>query len=240
MRRALSVRDSGNDSIMKRIIAPLLIGLIGAAILITLGTWQVQRLAWKTAILDNIDRVIAGEAQPLPQMISPTEQRYRPVTLDGTIEDAALYVLVSVKRRGPGWRVISPFTTQDGRRVLLDRGFIATEDKADTRFSGPAQITGNMHWPDDRNSSTPENDVAGNTWFARDIAQMAQELKTDPILIITRKMTPPDPGLLPLPVDSSGVTNDHLQYAITWFSLAGIWLLMTGVWIRRLLQQRQT
>lgn len=225
---------------MKRIIAPLLIGLIGAAILITLGTWQVQRLAWKSAILEDIDHLIAGEAQPLPTMISPTEQRYMPVSLDGAVEEGALYVLVSVKRRGPGWRVISPFTTADGRRVLLDRGFIPTEEKSDPRYTGPARITGNLHWTDDRNSSTPENDVANNTWFARDITQMSEQLKTEPILIITRDMTPPDPGLLLLPVDSSGVTNDHLQYAITWFSLAGIWLLMTGVWIRRLLQQRQT
>ncbi|PYG26464.1 SURF1 family protein [Pelagimonas varians] len=225
---------------MKRIIAPLLIGLIGAAILITLGTWQVQRLAWKSAVLDDIDRVIAGDTQPLPTMISPSEQRYVPVALEGTVEEGTLYVLVSVKRRGPGWRVISPFFTTDGRRVLLDRGFIPTEEKSDPRYIGPARITGNLHWTDDRNSSTPENDVAGNTWFARDIAQMSEQLKTEPILIITRTMSPPDPGLLPLPVDSSGVTNDHLQYAITWFSLAGIWLLMTGVWIRRLLQQRQT
>ncbi|MGH1415017.1 MAG: SURF1 family protein [Pelagimonas sp.] len=222
---------------MKRLIAPMLIGLVGAAILVALGTWQLQRLSWKSDILDEIDRVIVAEAQPLPQMIYPSEQRYLPVTMQGTVEDGALFVLVSVKRRGPGWRVISPFTTQDGRRVLLDRGFVPTDKKDAERFTGTAQILGNMHWPDDRNSSTPENDVAKNTWFARDIAQMAEVLDTEPLLIITRNMSPADEGVMPLPVDSSGVANDHLQYAITWFSLAGIWILMTGVWIRRLMHK---
>ncbi len=220
-----------------RFIAPLLIGLIGAAILVALGTWQIQRLTWKSAILDEIDTVIAGEPQILPRVISPSEQRYLPVTLDGTLDSGALYVLVSVKRRGPGWRVISPFTTTDGRRVLLDRGFIPTEAKSAALASGPAHVLGNMHWPDDRNSSTPENDVANNTWFARDIQQMSEALDTEPLLIITREMSPADKGMTPLPVDSSGVANDHLQYAVTWFSLAGIWILMTGVWIRRLMHK---
>ncbi|WP_299934808.1 SURF1 family protein [uncultured Pelagimonas sp.] len=222
---------------MKRLIAPLLIGLIGAAILVALGTWQIQRLSWKSDILAEIDQKIAGDPQPLPRVISPSEQRYMPVTMAGTIENGALFVLVSVKRRGPGWRVISPFTTDDGRRVLLDRGFVPTDAKDAPLAAGPATVLGNMHWPDDRNSSTPDNDIPNNTWFARDIQQMAETLDTEPLLVITRELSPADKGMTPLPVDSSGVANDHLQYAVTWFSLAGIWILMTGVWIRRLMHK---
>ncbi|WP_299930122.1 SURF1 family protein [uncultured Pelagimonas sp.] len=222
---------------MKRLIAPLLIGLIGATILVALGTWQIQRLSWKSDILAEIDQKIAGDPQPLPRVISPSEQRYMPVTMAGTIETGALFVLVSVKRRGPGWRVISPFTTDDGRRVLLDRGFVPTDAKGAPLATGPATVLGNMHWPDDRNSSTPDNDITNNTWFARDIQQMAETLDTEPLLVITRELSPADKGMTPLPVDSSGVANDHLQYAVTWFSLAGIWILMTGVWIRRLMHK---
>ncbi len=222
---------------MKRLFAPLLIGLIGAAILVALGTWQIQRLSWKSHILAEIDQKIAGDPQPLPRVISPSEQRYMPVTMGGSIETGALFVLVSVKRRGPGWRVISPFTTDDGRRILLDRGFVLTDAKDAPLATGPATVLGNMHWPDDRNSSTPDNDIANNTWFARDIQQMAEALDTEPLLVITRELSPSDKGMTPLPVDSSGVANDHLQYAITWFSLAGIWILMTGVWIRRLMHK---
>ncbi|MDU8910349.1 SURF1 family protein [Aestuariicoccus sp. MJ-SS9] len=223
---------------MKRPIATLLLGLIGAGILLSLGVWQMQRLAWKEGILDEIESTIAGPAQPLPQVVSPDEQRYQPLALSGTIEEGELHVLVSVKRVGAGYRVIAPFQTNDGRRVLLDRGFVPVAKKGTPRRTGPAEVTGNLHWPDDRNSSTPENDVAGNTWFARDIGPMSEALQTEPLLVIAREVTPADPGLTPLPVDTSGIPNDHLQYAVTWFSLAAIWLAMTATLIWR--QRRDT
>lgn len=218
---------------VKRILAPLLIGLIGAAILVALGTWQLQRLTWKRSVLSEIEATIGGAPMPLPRLMSPADQKYMPVTLEGTVEDSALYVLVSVKKRGAGWRVISPFTTKEGRRVLLDRGFIRTDKKSAPRMTGSASVEGNLHWPDDRNPSTPDNDLAGNIWFARDLAQMAEVLDTEPLLVVARSMSPVDSGMTPLPVDTAGIPNDHLQYVITWFSLATIWILMTGVWIRR-------
>ena len=220
----------------RRLIAPALLGLIGAAILAWLGTWQLQRLAWKQGILSEIEQTIAGTPQDLPVMIDPTDQRYLPVTLDGRLEDGALYVLVSAKLRGAGWRVISAFQTDDGRRVLLDRGFLPVDRKDAAMTHGPARVLGNLHWPDDRNASTPENDVAGNTWFARDIAAMAEALDTEPLLVVVRAMDPADPQIDPMPVDTSGIPNDHLQYAITWYSLGIVWLLMTGLWMRRIVK----
>jgi surfeit locus 1 family protein len=70
-------------------------------------------------------------------------------------------------------------------------------------------------------------------WFARDIAQMAGELGTEPLLIVAREVAPPEPGVTPLPVDTGHIPNDHLSYAITWFSLAAIWAVMTGAFIWR-------
>lgn len=221
---------------LKRLLAPIVIGLLGAAILVALGVWQVQRLHWKEAILAEIDATIAGEAQPLPQLISPADQRYMPVELEGRFGDGALYVLVSTQGDGPGWRVISDFTTEDGRRVLVDRGFTPVAQKDATRPDPKATIDGNLHWPDDRTSATPANDPVGNIWYARDIADMADRLDTEPLLVVARSIDPADPGIRPMPVDSSGIRNDHLQYAGTWFSLAAAWLLMTGVWIRHRLQ----
>jgi len=101
---------------------------------------------------------------------------------------------------------------------------------------GTVRVVGNLHWPDDRLSSTPENDVPGNMWFARDIAQMAQVLETEPLMIIAREVSPPEQGVTPLPVDTGHIPNDHLSYAITWFSLAAIWAAMTGVFIWRMRQ----
>lgn len=222
---------------MQRIIAPILIGLAGVAVLVSLGTWQVQRLAWKESVLAEIDARVMGEPGELPVLIDPEAQKYQPVALRGQIGKDALYVLVSVKERGAGWRVVSDFTTVDGRRVLLDRGYVPVDRKSASGLSGEIAVTGNLHWPDDRNSATPENDPASNTWFARDIAQMSEALKTEPLLVIARKVDPADPSVQPLPVDTASIPNDHLQYAVTWFSLAAVWLIMTGVWIRRRLKE---
>lgn len=223
---------------MNRVIAPVIIGLLGAAILVWLGTWQIQRLAWKQGVLAEIETTIAGDAQPLPQLISPEDQRYLPVSLAGTAETDGLYVLDSVKRQGPGWRVITAFQTEDGRRVLIDRGFTPTDQKATVLAGGDGDVTGNLLWPDDRNASTPENDTTKNIWFARDVALMAEALQTEPLLVIVRSMTPADTHVTPLPVDTSGIPNDHKQYAITWFSLAVVWLIMTALWIRRRLTEK--
>ncbi len=222
---------------MHRILAPILIGLTGIAILVALGVWQVQRLAWKEDILAQIDATIAGAPQPLPRLIDPEAQRYLPVRLTGQMGEQALFVLVSIKRQGAGWRVISAFRTAEGRRVLVDRGYTPVARKTAPLQDGDVTVAGNLHWPDDRNRSTPENDVDGNIWYARDIAAMAEVLQTEPLLVIARDLSPPDRGVTPLPVDSSGIPNDHLQYAITWFSLAAVWLIMTGLWIRHRRQE---
>ena len=219
---------------MKRLFLTLIFAAAGAALLVSLGLWQLQRLEWKRDILERIETTIAGPAAPLPATPYPEAQKYQPVDLQGTIGEGELHVLVSVKRVGAGYRIIAPFTTEDGRTILLDRGFVATEDKAAERQTGAAHITGNLHWPDDRNGSTPGNDVEGNIWFARDIEQMARVLGTEPVLVIVRAEDPTPPGVTPLPVDTSGIPNDHLQYAITWLSLAAIWLIMTAVYVLRM------
>ena len=218
---------------MKRLSLTLIFAAACAAILVSLGVWQLQRLEWKRGILTRIETTIAGDPIPLPATPDPEAQKYRPVDLQGTIGEGELHVLVSVKRVGAGYRIIAPFTTDEGRTLLLDRGFVPIEEKDRARHTGETRVLGNLHWPDDRNSATPDNDVPANIWFARDIDEMATQLGTEPFLVIARSEDPADPGLTPLPVDTRGIPNDHLQYAITWFSLAAIWLIMTAAYVLR-------
>lgn len=215
----------------KSSVVPLIFGVAGVAVLLVLGKWQVERLAWKEGVLSEIEARISAAPVDLPEAATPVADRYLPVMARGRIGPEALRVLVSRKQVGAGYRLISAFETE-GRRVLLDRGFVGVE-RAIPEPAGEVVVTGNLHWPDDRLSSTPENDVAGNVWFARDIAQMAGVLDTEPLLVVAREVVPPEPGVVPLPVDTSGIPNDHLSYAITWFSLAAIWAVMTGVFIWR-------
>jgi surfeit locus 1 family protein len=210
---------------LKRMIVPLLIGLIGIAILVSLGRWQVQRMGWKQAILAQIEADIAADPIPMPAMIS-ADMKHLPVHVTGTIGEEELHVLVSRKSVGAGYRVIAPFTLGDGRRVLLDRGFIPLEAKDTFRAAVPdVTVVGNLHWPDDMNSSTPAPDFGRNIWFGRDIGPMAAALGTSDVLIVARADT--GQGIEAMPLGVEGIPNDHLHYAITWFSLALVWLGMT-------------
>ncbi|MFP4044413.1 MAG: SURF1 family protein [Rhodosalinus sp.] len=213
---------------MRRFIGPLVIGIAGAAVLIALGVWQVQRLQWKEALLADIEARIAAEPVALPAAPDPRADRYLPVRAEGVIGAEELHVLVSTKTEGAGFRIVTPFETEGGRRLLLDRGFVPDEAKGAERRTGPVAVTGNLHWPDDRSSATPENDPGDNFWFARDLDQMAAALNTEPVLLVVRQEDPPPPGIMPLPVDTSGIPNDHLEYAVTWFGLAAVWVAMSG------------
>ena len=193
----------------------------------------MQRLAWKEAIIADINNRIAAAPVALPADPDPEADAYLPVTVSGEIGAQALHVLVSQKQKGAGYRVIAPMALESGRRVLIDLGFTATSNKDAIAPAGTATLTGNLQWPQEVDSFTPEADMDRNIWFARDVDVMAETLDTEPLLIVMREGAGPDPKITPLPVDTARIPNDHLQYAITWFSLAAIWLAMTVLFLRR-------
>ncbi|WP_377186177.1 SURF1 family protein [Ruegeria meonggei] len=215
---------------MRRILFLLIFGLAGLGVLISLGVWQVQRMAWKHDVLAAIDSRITADPVALPSQVSEGADKYLPVRVSGAMLPGEVHVLVSVKQVGAGYRVIQPFRTGD-RIILVDRGFVPTTAKQAMRITGPMDITGNLHWPDEIDSYTPDPDIDDNIWFARDVPSLAAALRTDPVLLIARSET--DPGVTPLPVGTVGIPNDHLQYAITWFGLALVWAAMTGYFLWR-------
>ncbi|SMX43928.1 SURF1 family protein [Actibacterium lipolyticum] len=217
----------------RRMILPFLFGIFGMAILIGLGVWQLQRLEWKEAVLADIDSRIGSAPVAIPAMPDPDADRYLPVEAVGTFIGEELRVLASVKLVGAGHRLVSAFET-DGRRVLVDRGFLPLQTDAGTRPDGAVTVVGNIHWPDEIDGFTPAPDLENNLWFARDVAAMANALGTEPVLIIARDITPRSAAITPMPVNSAGIPNDHLSYAITWFSLAFVWLGMTALLLWRI------
>ena len=98
---------------MRRLIAPLLIGILGAAVLSGLGIWQVQRLQWKEGVLAEIEARIADDPVPVPGAPDPERDRYLPVEASGTIGDEALRVLVSIKGIGPAYRIVSAVSSAE-------------------------------------------------------------------------------------------------------------------------------
>ena len=115
----------------------------------------------------------------------------------------------------------------------MDRGYIPNEAVAPPLPDGPVTITGNLQWPQETDSFTPAPDIDGNIWFARDVTAMSQLLQSEPVLVVARALSYDAAPVSPLPVDTSRIPNDHLQYAITWFSLAAIWAAMSLYFLRR-------
>jgi len=219
---------------MRRYLFPLVAGLGGAAVLAALGVWQLERLEWKEGVLAEIEARIAAPPGPVPAHPDPESDRYLPVEATGTTGARELHVLVSDRSLGAGFRIITGFETRDGRRLLLDRGFVPTEAKDAARPPADLTVQGNLHWPDERDGFTPENDRAANYWYAREVGVMAEALDTEPVLIVARTTAPPQEGLRPLPVGTEGIPNNHLGYAVQWFGLAVVWLGMTAYFIRRI------
>ncbi|WP_138935195.1 SURF1 family protein [Roseovarius arcticus] len=219
---------------MRRLVVPLLFGLLGAGVLISLGVWQLQRLTWKQAVLAQIDARVSAAPVAVPARPDPEGDKYLPVTANGVLGAPQLFVLVGAKELGAGYRLIQPFKI-GGRRIMVDRGFVPLEAKDAPHSTGPAHLIGNLHWPDEVDGYTPAPDTERDIWFARDVPAMAEALNTEPVLLIVRQqISGPGEDITALPVDTASISNNHMQYAVTWFSLAVIWLTMTGYLIWRM------
>lgn len=218
---------------MARLWFALSIGLGGIAILLSLGIWQIQRLAWKEDILTQIDARILSTPVAIPASPDAIRDKYLPVTAKGQFEDRQIRLLASIKQVGAVHRIVAPFTTEGNRRVLVDLGWKPVAAPTEALPSGAMRITGNLHWPQEIDSYTPEPDLTNNLWFARDVPALANALDTEETLIVLRDVPQIDLPTTPMPVDTAPIPNDHLQYAITWFSLAVVWGGMTLLFVLR-------
>jgi len=214
-------------------IIPIIFGLCGALILISLGYWQVQRLNWKQNILTEINLSLNSEPVELREELLKKSNQYLPIKVSGEVSGQEVHVLMSLKKRGAGYRLISAFDIGK-RKVLLDQGFISLEEKDTPRVTKNIDLIGNLYWPNEIDRFTPTPDRNKNIWFARDINEIAAELKTEPFLIVARNISPEDPNVMMLPVSVDRIPNNHLQYAITWFLLAFVWLGMTLYFLWRM------
>ncbi len=217
---------------MRRLIFLSLVGGLGLAALMALGIWQIQRLAWKEDLLRTIEARIAAAPVALPEAPTQAQDRYRAVSVTGEVEAAELHVFWVTKTAETGYRIIAPLLTEDGRRVLLDRGFVPAAAKEGDRATGATSIIGNLLWPDEGDWTTPSPEVDTNILYSRDVAYMAERLGTEPVLVVARSASG-DADVTPQPVTTAGIQNNHLQYAITWFSLALIWAAMTTYFLWR-------
>ena len=158
--------------------------------------------------------------------------KYLPVQFSGKIKGSFIKVMASQKFIGAGYRIIVPFELEKGKMILVDLGFIRHEFAPDMLWW---QSKHNWKFTLAQRSRffTPAPDFKNNIWFARDVKELSKELGTEPILVVAKSFSPSIIHLNPLPINIENIPNNHKQYAITWFSLAFIWLGMGVFFIYR-------
>lgn len=226
-----------------RLVPTLFVGL-ALLILLGLGTWQLERLAWKTDLLHTIALRISAAPRALagPEWGAVTD--YERVTVAGHfLHDREFHLLSRPLAGGePGYRILTPFAVEGGGTVIVNRGFVPSERRsASTRLEGqiqgPALVTGIVRFPHAPGLSwfIPDNRPAENLWLWPDLARMAAVggLGTVAPFVLDADATP-NPGGLPIGGQTQlDIPNDHLQYAITWYSLAVVLVVMFLIYHRR-------
>lgn len=217
-------------------IAPIVLGVCGVAVLLGLCSWQVQRLAWKEALIAELETRLAAEPAVLPAAPDAERDAFLRVAVEGRLGEGALYRLTTVRPDGPGFQVIVPVEV-GGRRILADLGYVPEGERA-TALPPPGtglSLTGALFWPEP-DSSAPAPDLAAGIVFSRRPEPLADALNTEPLLIVADQHSlGARPRAMALGVD---LPNNHLNYAITWGGLALVWAVMSVLWLRSTLRQR--
>lgn len=161
---------------------PIAITVPALAVLVALGCWQLYRLQWKTALIEELQirERASAIALPLDDRIPVSDLLYRPVRVTGRfIHDAETYLLNRVREGRPGIKVITPFVRADGGPTLMvDRGWAPLDWSTSTEHAASAQdreveVTGIVRAPDPPGWLTPQNRPDRNEWYYLDLSAMA-------------------------------------------------------------------
>jgi cytochrome oxidase assembly protein ShyY1 len=233
--------------------------LVMVACLVGLGIWQLQRRVDKHALIAALDERLGAAPVALPppaqwRALTPGRDEFRRVEFTANYEklpDAMVYSSGSAVRddiSGPGTWAFLPARLPTGEMVVINAGFVPNtmqdrshQDRVVGRLvtGAPAQLTGYLRFPETAGALTPAENPAKRLWFTRDHVAMSRALgwsaagqPVAPFYIDLETPVPesglPKPG--PLTVH---LKDDHLQYAITWFALAGAVVIALGVWMRQ-------
>jgi len=225
----------------KRLLWPTLITLAAAALLTSLGLWQLERLQWKRALLADIHAGLSAPAVALPDEITdPAPWNYRRVIVEGRFDHRSELYLNAIGSDGaPGYHVLTPLLRGEAMPVLIDRGWIplnakATGKRAAGQMAGPVTVHGIARVPPPVPWLVPAPDLDANLWFAVDLDAMRAAAGLPLAQVIVEADATPNPGGLPLGGQTRvNLPNNHLTYAITWLSLAVAVVVIYVVYARR-------
>lgn len=212
---------------MRRRIASVGLALLAALLLVGLGGWQVQRLVWKRALIERVETRLAAAPVALPPRPDwprlAADGEYSRLRLSGRWLAGRPAFVQAVTAIGPGWWVMSALRTPEGT-IVVNRGFVPSDRRAEVpAATGHATVTGLLRRSEPQGAFLRRNDPGQDRWYSRDVTAIARARGWD------------DPAPFFIDAGASGgggwprggmtvvrFPNNHLIYAITWFSLAGL------------------
>jgi surfeit locus 1 family protein len=200
--------------------------------LLALGTWQVQRRAWKLDLIARVDARLHAKPGPAPfgKMISKQDE-YRRVTVSGRFLVGKDALVQASTIRGPGWWVMTPLATEEGT-VLVNRGYVP-ERKSPATPASAVTIVGLLRPTEPAGGFLRSNDPIADRWYSRDVIAIAQRsgIAVEPYFIDAQA----GPERSGQPIGGLTVvtfTNNHLAYALTWYTLAIMTAAAFIYWVR--------
>ena len=223
----------------RRPVALLVAAGIVFLVLMGLGIWQVQRLAWKTDLIARVDARVAADPVPAPPPaewagLTAENAEYRRVSVGGEYRPDSDVLVQAVTERGAGFWVMTPLVTDDGWTVLVNRGFIAADRRDDRPLpQGRQAVTGLLRLSQPDGAFLRANDPDAGRWYSRDTQAIAATLglpDVAPYFIDADRAGESQPigGLTVI-----AFRNSHLTYALTWFAMAGGLLVLVAYALRR-------
>ena len=197
-----------------------------------LGTWQLYRLQWKTELISEI--TFGLDSSPI-KYSNKIKKNYQRVISEGSFNFEDQIYLYSLNENGkPGYDVITPFKTLSNKNVLVNRGWIdkSLKDTSDINLmKSKVKITGLLRKIHKANIFKPNNDLINNIWFSVDTNDLKEYtgIQFTNYMIFLEK--PKNKALLNKKITIE-VPNNHLKYALTWYSIS-ISILLYYLYFRR-------
>ncbi|MFP5075896.1 SURF1 family protein [Rhizobium sp. YIM 134829] len=237
----------------RSLVAGVLV-LAALALLVSLGTWQLQRLHWKEGLIAAIAERRSAPPASVDEIASHAGEGagegegsaidFRAVTVSGTFRHAGERHFFATYQGRTGFYVYTPLALDDGRLVFVNRGFVPYEQKEPatrpgSQPDGAVTITGLARARLDAKPSwvVPENDLSKNIFYWKDLAAMTTSDGLDPGRVLPFFIdadATPNPSGLPIGgVTQFDLPNNHLQYALTWYGLAAALLAVSALFLFR-------
>ena len=217
---------------------------------IALGTWQLERKAWKEALIVTLDERLAARPSALPTRerwasLDPAADEFRRVSLRAEflpVREGRVYTGGSGLRddiKGPGYFAFAPARVADGGMVVVNRGYVGNPHPAASLRpialpEGTVEIVGVLRWPEAPGAFVTAHSEREDLWFVRDQLAMATAYGWGVVAPFYIDQEAPMPaGGVPRPGPlKANLRNEHLQYALTWYGLAAVLAIAFAMWLR--------